>query len=81
MTEQEVFKKFEELGYKYRTKKDYPVMIYLVKDDDIPKWVLSIKINTESKAYWKVWGDISIEPITLKEHQLLTELFKCWEWI
>lgn len=81
MTEQEVIKKFEELGYEYKKLKEYPDIIYLTNDANEPKQLLSIKINTKVKKYLKVWGDLRIEPITFKEHQLLTELFKCWEWI
>ena len=80
MTKEEVLKKFEELGYEYRIPKEYPHMIYLIEDDNEPRWVLTIMINTQSKKYWKHWGDLSCESITLQEHQLLHELFKCWGW-
>ena len=81
MTEQEVIKKFEKLGYEYKKIKEYPDIIYLINDANEPKQLLSIKINTKVKKYLKVWGDLRIEPFTVEEHQLLTELFKCWEWI
>ena len=56
-------------------------MIWLVNNDDEPKWVLTIKINTQSKKYWKRWGDGDFEAFTLQEHQLLNKLFKIWGWI
>lgn len=82
MTKEEVLKKFEELGYEYRPKKEYPHTIFLVDDDDDdnPKWVLYIIINTQSKKYWKRWGDDCFERFTFQEHQLLTELFKALGW-
>lgn len=77
---EEVLKKFEDLGYEHRIPKEYPHMIYLISDDDEPRWVLTIKINTQSKIYWKCWGDLSCEKFTFQEHQLLTELFKALGW-
>lgn len=80
MNKEEVFKKFEGLGYEHRIPKKYPRMIYLINDDDDPKKVITITINRQLKKYWKLWGDLSFEPFTLQEHQLLTELFKCEGW-
>lgn len=79
-TLEEVKKEWEELGYEWRILNDYPHMIHLVNDDDEPKWILVIKINTRSKKYWKRWGDLSVEPFTFEEHQLLTKTFRALGW-
>lgn len=79
-TLEEVKKEWEELGYEWRIQKEYPHMIWLVNDDEEEKWVLTIKINTQSKKFWKKWGDLSIEPFTLQEHQLLTKTFRALGW-
>lgn len=79
-TEEEVKKEWEELGYEWRIPKEYPHMIWLVNDDEAEKWVLTIKINTQSKKFWKKWGDLCIEPFTFEEHQLLTKTFKALGW-
>lgn len=79
-TLEEVKKEWEKLGYEWRIPKEYPHMIWLVSDDDEPKWVLHIKINTQSKKYWKRWGDLSVEPFTFQEHQLLTKMFRALGW-
>ena len=80
-TLEEVKKEWEELGYEWRTPIDYPHMIYLVdNDDDELKWVLSIKINTQSKKYWKIWGDEVFASFTFEEHNLLTKTFRALGW-
>lgn len=80
ITKEEVLKKFKELGYKHKPKEEFSHMIYLVNDDEKKKWILTISINTETKIYWKLWGDGVFEPFTFEEHQLLNELFKCEGW-
>jgi hypothetical protein len=81
MTEQEIIKKFEYFGYEIKPKKNYPHMVYLVIDNEDIECVLTIYINKESRAYWKTYADNSFECFTLREHQLLTELFRCYGWI
>lgn len=73
-------KEWKELGYEWKIPEAYPHMIYLVDDDDEPCWVLTIKINTQSKRYWKLWGDTNFESFTFQEHQLLTKTFKMLGW-
>lgn len=77
---EECIKEWKELGYEQRTREGYPYMIYLVIDGDEPEWILSIKINTQTKNYWKVWRDSSMEPFTFEEHQLLTKTFRALGW-
>lgn len=80
-TLEEVIKEWKELGYEQRTREGYPYMIYLVIDYGEPECTLSIKINTQTKNYWKVWGGcLSVEPFTLEEHQLLTKTFRALGW-
>lgn len=77
MTEQEILKKFEELGYEVNINNDNILKLI----DDVYDTVLLINKNT--KKYKKFYdGVIKIaEFMTFQEHQLLTELFKCWGWI
>ncbi len=77
---EEIKKEWEELGYEWRIPKEYPHMIWIVDDDEEEKWVLRIKINTQSKTYWKLWGDGSFDKFTLQEHQLLTKTFRALGW-
>ena len=63
-TLEEVKKEWEELGYEWRIPKEYPHMIWLVDDDEEEKLVLRIKINTQSKTYWKLWGDGGFDKFT-----------------
>lgn len=75
-TEQEILKKFEELGYEVKINNDNILKLI----DDVYDTVLLINKNT--KKYKKFYdGVIKIaEFIILQEHQLLTELFRCWGW-
>lgn len=79
-TLEEVKQEWEELGYEWRIPKEYPHMIYLVDDDDEPHWVLTIKINTQSKKYWKRWGNMDCGSFSFQEHQLLTKTFRALGW-
>ena len=79
-TLEEVKKEWEELGYEWRIPKEYPHMIWLVDDEEEEKWVLRIKINTQSKKYLKLWGDGGFERFTFQEHNLLTRTFKALGW-
>ncbi len=72
MTEQEVIKKFEELGYRVNKKNKY---ITLCKDT----WIIFINPSNKTYDCQELDGKSCI--IDMQEHQLLTELFKCWKWI
>lgn len=77
MTEQEILKKFEELGYDWWHYKDKNVF-ELCKYDKTNGHLFflgKIEIDLNDKEYW---SDIYF---TMQEHQLLTELFKCYKWI
>ena len=80
-TLEEVIKEWEELGYEWRIPKEYPHMIWLVNDDEEERLVLRIKINTQSKSYWKLWGDGGFDKFTFQEHQLLTKTMKALGWL
>ena len=78
-TLEECKKMWEDLGYEWRIPKKYPHMIWLVDDDEEEKWILTIKINTQSKKYWKIRGDSSFEAFTFEEHDLITKTIKALE--
>lgn len=76
MTEQEVIKKFEELGWNWNI---IYTELYLTKGNKeicIDKFFKAI-----SYSYKDLLGNYHSLSITLQEHQLLTELFKCYKWI
>ncbi len=77
---EQVLKEFEELGYENKPNAKYPHMIYLVDEDDVPQMVLTIFINTQTKRYWKHYGDYSLGSFSFEEHKLLTKLFKALGW-
>jgi hypothetical protein len=79
-TLEEVKQEWEELEYKWLVPNKYPHMILLVNYDEEEKWVLTIRINTQAKKFWKDWGDASLEPFTFQEHQLLNKTFKALGW-
>lgn len=73
--EQEILNKFEELGYK------------VILDDEkylvLKNYILSATfyIRKLTKEYHKYDESTHCyEDVTFQEHQLLTELFKCWGW-
>jgi homoserine trans-succinylase len=73
MTEQEILKKFEELGYE--------IVRHERRNIIFKKYGAILDVfNYTEVSYSKHWNGISIL-ISLQEHQLLTELFKCWGWI
>lgn len=80
-TLEEIKKEWEALGYEWRTPIDYLHMIYLVNYDDEPEWLLTIKINTQSKRYWKIWDDGNFDSFTFEEHNLLTKTFRALGWL
>lgn len=79
-TEQEILKKFEDMGYRYK-----PIIIdneicwavfFNYETDDV------IQIHKKELIYEKYDdSNFEIKRITLEEHKLLNELFKCWGWI
>ena len=75
-TLEEVIKDWEKLGYRWIVPSKYSHMILLVDYDEEEKWILTIRINTQTKKIWKDWGDGSLESFTFEEHQLLTKTVK-----
>ena len=74
MTEQQILKKFEELGYEIK-KEDTIIVI-------TNHITTTITINLTRKYYICTGNDgLSFQCISLQEHQLLHELFKCWGWL
>lgn len=74
-TEEQVIKDFEKIGYKLTQVNEY--LIKLQKEWD------EILIDFKNKTYLKSYGtfDFDSVSITVEEHKLLHELFKCWGWI
>ena len=74
-TEEQVIKDFEKIGYKLTQVNEY--LIKLQKEWD------GILIDFKNKTYLKSYGtfDFDSVSITVEEHKLLHELFKCWGWI
>lgn len=77
MTEQQILKKFEELGYEieiYAKNNE----IYLINE----KVECKIVINKFEKTYYvRNFYTFECQMLLLQEHQLLHELFKCWGWL
>ena len=72
MTEQQILKKFEELGYRYDKCMDGCQFI-----NDTTKEVIAIDKKRYAKCDMSAnWTSF----ITLQEHQLLHELFTVWGW-
>lgn len=86
--EQQILKKFEELGYE--VIKDYGARLHLVKTmnntmDNTPNYYHLVIEDDCTIHYRSKEKDISFQNrficVTSKqEHQLLHELFKCWGW-
>lgn len=76
MTEQEVLKKFEELGYRIFKIEKYEISLYKHYKQYNEDYAISIDL--QNKCYYCDDMDIKID---MKTHQLLTELFKCYKWI
>lgn len=78
-TEQQILKKFFKIGFVTHYSEDFEELIDLINIEEMSV----IKINKESKRYIKVdsvyYSDFV--PISLKEHQLLHELFTVWGWV
>ena len=75
-TEEEILKDFKKLGYKIHRDR-YNIFIYAP--------YIEIEIDFDLKGYQKKRG-ISVGEwtssfLTLEEHKLLHELFKCWGWL
>lgn len=90
MTKEEVIKKFEELGYECVCDSDRELI--LEKNEEINSYYIlnceRIHIDKHFKNYiviriTKGIGGYRQKPeyLSFKEHQLLTELFKCEGWI
>lgn len=80
ISEQEVLKEFEKLGYKNKIHPLHSHMVYLMCDDEDPDLILTIYINKESRVYWKSYTGNEFGSFTLQEHLLLHKLFEIWGW-
>lgn len=76
--EQKIFKKFFKIGFSTHYSEDNEFLLDLINSKEMS----IIKIDKKGKRYIKVDYITFNEfiPITLKEHQLLHELFELWEW-
>lgn len=78
-TEEEVLKKFEELGYEILispTNKKHIQIAYEENDS-----IIEVYYNEQNKTYWyecRCFGVNRPQVILPNEHQLLTKLFKAW---
>ena len=76
-TEQEVLKKFEELGYSVFKNHLKISLFHKTEDVEIAIW-----LEKGNESYCKAEKNgAEYEWITFQEHQLLTELFRCYGWI
>ena len=74
MTEQEILKKFKELGYEVKNIYDDLILTCIEKNT-------IIVIDKIRKTYFAREIDVMAHQLLdRKEHHLLTELFKCWGW-
>lgn len=75
-TEEEILNDFEKLGYKINRDK-YNIFIYAP--------FIEIEIDFDLKGYQKqraiCIGEWKSSFLTLEEHTLIHELFKCWGWL
>lgn len=76
--EQQILKKFEELGWKYKFITDCGKKLYLHKSTK--ECIYEIFIDLEKEIYYSQNGHYFHFGITLEEHQLLHELFTVWGW-
>lgn len=79
LLEQAIFKEFLKIGFSVRFSEDNKTLVDFYNAEEMSV----IKIDKKNKRYIKVDSVYytSFVPITLKEHQLLTLLFKIWGWI
>ena len=74
-TEQEILKKFEELGYEVKNIYDDLILTCIEKNT-------IIGVDKIRKTYFTREFDVKeYQLLDMQEHQLLTELFKCYKWI
>lgn len=73
-TEEQVFEDFKKLGYTLvKGYKNEYLRLQGEWDD--------ISISFTDKSYCKTFGGYDGVSITIKEHELLHELFKIWGWL
>lgn len=73
-TEGQILRDFLKLGYKLIKNDDS--YLELNNDNRI------ILINKFERCYQNYWGKNEMPSvINMQEHNLLTELFKCWGWL
>ena len=75
MTEQEILKKFKELGYEVFVIERHSIALYKFIEKYNEEY--SIIIDLVNKCYYCECMEVIID---MQIHQLLTELFKCWGW-
>lgn len=79
MTEQEILKKFEELGYEILRNPQNENHIQIANEEQ--DTIIEVYNSIHQNHFWyesRRFGINEPQVITPKEHQLLTELFKCW---
>ena len=69
-TEQEILKDFKKLGYKVKENSDWLCLFR------IDGYKIDIRKNVK-----KCHTNMGTGYMSMQEHKLLYELFKCWEWI
>ena len=75
-SEQEILKKFEELGYVIERNPDISEVYLINKKADC-----KIVINKFKRFYYiREFYTPEYQTLLLQEHQLLTELFRCYGW-
>ena len=75
MTEQEIFKKFKDMGYTIKNIYDDLILSCIEKNT-------IIVVDKIRKTYFAREFDVKeYQLLDMQEHQLLTELFKYYKWI
>lgn len=73
MSEKEVIKKFEELGYAL-SRNERRHIIFM-------KGTIILELYNYGSVFYTKKIKTNYEPISFEEHQLLTELFKALGWV
>lgn len=69
-TEEEILKDFKKLGYEVKESSD-GLCLFKIGG-------YKIDIRKNARKYYAIMGT---GYMSMQEHKLLYELFKCWEWI
>ena len=78
--EQEILKDFEALGYSIENSYNHSFVEMSKYNEEYCIYEFII-INKGEQNYEKYVMGGDVTPITMQEHQLLTELFEVWQWI